>query len=127
MREDRISHHESVRKAYERIKKDGLTNIWDRYEAQGLGGVSLPDPPAAAAPEYMEQKATIDAIFALALGLFTYVNPVPTITGAPNLVRLLTCDCELVTGGKVNVEKDPVKAADAILAHIEMKRKKLGI
>jgi carbon-monoxide dehydrogenase catalytic subunit len=96
--------------------------------AKALGGVSLPDlPAAAAAPEYMEQKATIDAIFALALGLFTYVNPVPTITGAPNLVRLLTCDCELVTGGKVNVEKDPVKAADAILAHIEMKRKKLGI
>ena len=29
----------------------------------------------------MEQKATIDALFALALGLYTYVNPVPTVTG----------------------------------------------
>ncbi len=48
-----------------------------------LGGVPVPDlPVAAAAPEYMEQKATIDAIFALALGLYTYVNPpVPTVTG----------------------------------------------
>jgi hypothetical protein len=44
----------------------------------------------AAAPEYMEQKATINAVFALAFGLYTYVNPVPTITGAPNLVKLLT-------------------------------------
>ena len=37
MERDRISYHESVLKAYERIKKDGMTNIWDRYEAQGLG------------------------------------------------------------------------------------------
>ncbi|RZN40180.1 MAG: anaerobic carbon-monoxide dehydrogenase catalytic subunit [Methanophagales archaeon ANME-1-THS] len=93
-----------------------------------LGGVPLPDlPVAAAAPEYMEQKATIDAIFALAFGLYTYVNPVPTVTGAPNLVKLLTQDCKQVTGGLLNVERDPVKAADAILAHIEANRRKLGL
>ena len=34
MEADRISYHESVRKVYDRIKKDGMTNIWDRYEAQ---------------------------------------------------------------------------------------------
>jgi len=70
----------------------------------------MPDlPVAAVAPEYMEQKATIDAIFALALGLYTYVNPVPTVTGAPNLVKLLTQDCKNVTGGLLNVETDAVK------------------
>jgi carbon-monoxide dehydrogenase catalytic subunit len=90
--------------------------------------VPIPDlPVAAVAPEYMEQKATIDAVFALAFGLFTYVNPVPTVTGGPNLVKLLTEDCKQVTGGIMNVEKDPVKAAEAILAHIEANRKKLGI
>jgi len=88
----------------------------------------MPDlPVAAVAPEYMEQKATIDAIFALALGLYTYVNPVPTVTGAPNLVKLLTQDCKNVTGGLMNVETDAVKAVDGILAHIEANRKKLGI
>ena len=96
--------------------------------SNALGSVPIQDlPVVAAAPEYMEQKATIDAVFALALGLYTYVNPVPTVTGAPNLVRLLTQDCEQVTGGMLNVEEDPVKAADAILTHIEAKRKKLGI
>ncbi|WXG39393.1 MAG: anaerobic carbon-monoxide dehydrogenase catalytic subunit [Candidatus Freyarchaeum deiterrae] len=96
--------------------------------SNALGGVPLPDlPVAAVAPEYMEQKATIDAIFALALGLFTYVNPVPTVTGAPSLVKLLTQDIKQVTGAQLELEKDPVKAADAILAHIEEKRKKLGI
>jgi carbon-monoxide dehydrogenase catalytic subunit len=93
-----------------------------------LGGVPLPDlPVVAAAPEYMEQKATVDAIFALALGLYTYVNPVPTVTGAPNLVKLLTQDCPQVTGGLLNVETDAVKAVDGMLSHIEEKRKKLGI
>ena len=90
--------------------------------------VSIPNLPiAAVAPEYMEQKATIDAVFALALGLYTYVNPVPTVTGAPNLIKLLTQDCKQVTGGLLNVEKDPTKAVDTILAHIEEKRKKIGI
>jgi len=88
----------------------------------------MPDlPVAAVAPEYMEQKATIDAIFALALGLYTYVNPVPTVTGAPNLVKLLTQDCKNVTGGLLNVETDAVKAVDGIMAHIEANRRKLGI
>ena len=93
-----------------------------------LGGVPVTDlPVVAAAPEYMEQKATIDAVFALAFGLYTYVNPVPTVTGAPNLVKLLTQDCPQVTGGLLNVETDYVKAVDGMLAHIEAKRKKLGI
>ncbi|MEM2958226.1 MAG: anaerobic carbon-monoxide dehydrogenase catalytic subunit [Candidatus Jordarchaeaceae archaeon] len=96
--------------------------------SNALGGVPIPDlPVAAVAPEYMEQKATIDAIFALALGLFTYVNPVPTVTGGPNLVKLLTQDLKQITGAQLNLEKDPVKAAEAILAHIETKRKELGI
>jgi len=96
--------------------------------SSAMGGVPLPDlPVAAVAPEYMEQKATIDAVFALALGLYTYVNPVPTVTNAPNLVKLLTQDVKDITGGQMSVETDAVKAADGILAHIEAKRKKLGI
>ncbi len=96
--------------------------------SSAMGNVPIPElPVAAVAPEYMEQKATIDAVFALAFGLYTYVNPVPTVTGGPNLVKLLTEDCKDLTGGQLNVERDPVKAADDILANIELKREKLGI
>ncbi|MFX1238918.1 MAG: anaerobic carbon-monoxide dehydrogenase catalytic subunit, partial [Promethearchaeota archaeon] len=53
--------------------------------SNALGGLPIPDlPVVAAAPEYMEQKATIDAVFALAFGLYTYVNPIPTVTGGPD-------------------------------------------
>jgi len=96
--------------------------------SHALGDVPIPDLPiAAAAPEYMEQKATVDAIFALAFGLYTYVNPVPTVTGAPNLVKLLTNECVQVTGGVMDVEQDAVKASENILTHIENNRRKLGI
>lgn len=96
--------------------------------SDALGGVPIPDlPVVAVAPEYMEQKATIDAIFALAFGLYTYVNPVPTVTGGPDLVKLLTVDCKDVTGGILHVETDTVQAVDAMLEHIEANRKKLGI
>ncbi len=96
--------------------------------SNALGGIPIPDlPVAAAAPEYMEQKATIDAVFALAFGLYTYVNPVPTVIGGPDLVKLLTEECKDVTGGILHLETDPVEAAQNILDHIEANRKKLGI
>jgi carbon-monoxide dehydrogenase catalytic subunit len=96
--------------------------------SRALGGVPIPDlPVVAVAPEYMEQKATIDAVFALAFGLYTYVNPVPTVTGGPDLVKLLTDDCRNITGGILHVEVDTQEAIDSILNHIEENRKKLGI
>jgi carbon-monoxide dehydrogenase catalytic subunit len=75
----------------------------------------------------MEQKATIDALFALALGLYTYVNPVPTVTGGPDLVKLLTEDLPDITGGVLRIETDADAAAEGIVGHIEEKRAKLGI
>jgi len=96
--------------------------------SKALGDVPLKDLPiAVAAPQYMEQKATIDAIIALAMGLYTYVNPIPTVTGGPELVKLLTHDLKDITGGLLSVEPDPVKAVDGIMAHIMANRKKLGI
>lgn len=96
--------------------------------SEALGGVPIADlPVAVAAPEYMEQKATIDAIFALAFGLYTYVNPVPTVTGAPNLVRLLTSELPGITGGVLHVEEDIGVAVDGIADHIENRRTKLGL
>jgi carbon-monoxide dehydrogenase catalytic subunit len=96
--------------------------------SNALGGVAIPDlPVVAVAPEYMEQKATIDAIFALGFGLYTYVNPVPTVTGGPDLIKLLTVDCKDITGGILHVETDAKEAVNAMLDHIEKNRTKLGI
>jgi len=91
-------------------------------------GVDIPQlPVAVTAPEYMEQKATIDAVFAVAYGLVTHVSPVPPITGSEDAVKLFTEDVEKLTGGKVLVEDDPERAAELLEKVIEEKREKLGI
>jgi anaerobic carbon-monoxide dehydrogenase catalytic subunit len=90
--------------------------------------LDIPDLPiAVTAPEWMEQKATIDGIFAVAYGAYTHLSPTPFVTGAPNLVKLLTEDVEGLTGGKVALGDDPVEVANNIEAHIMSKRKKLGL
>lgn len=83
-------------------------------------------PVAVTAPQYLEQKATIDGLFALAFGLYTHLSPTPPITGGPDLVRLLTEDLEGLTGGKVALGDDPSEAADGIEEHILKKRARLG-
>ena len=90
--------------------------------------LDIPDLPiAVTAPEWMEQKATIDGIFAVAYGAYTHLSPTPFVTGAPKLVKLLTEDVEGLTGGKVALGDDPVEAAKAIEDHIISKRQKLGL
>jgi len=96
--------------------------------SNALGGVPIPDlPVVAVVPEYMEQKASIDGIFALAFGLYTYVNPVLTITGGPDLMKLVTEDLKDITGGILHMETDTKEAVENMLIHIEENRKKLGI
>ncbi len=91
-------------------------------------GVDIPDLPiAVTAPEWMEQKATIDGLFAVAYGAYTHLSPTPFITGAPNLVKLLTEDVEGLTGGKIALGDDPIQVAEGIEGHIITKRRKLGL
>jgi len=90
--------------------------------------VDIPQLPiAATAPEYMEQKATIDAVFAVAYGITTHVSPIPPITGSEDAVKFFTKDIETLTGGKVIVEEDPLKAAELIERVILEKRRILGL
>ncbi len=90
--------------------------------------VDIPQLPiAVTAPEWMEQKATIDGIFAVAYGAYTHLSPTPFVTGAPNLVKFLTEGVEELTGGKVALGDNPVEVAANIEAHIVSKRKGLGL
>ncbi|KPU46085.1 carbon monoxide dehydrogenase 1 [Oxobacter pfennigii] len=94
-------------------------------EALGVDPSQL--PVAASAPEYLEQKAVVDGVFAIAFGLLTHLGPVPPVAGAPNVTSILTGAVEDLVGGKANVEQDMVKAAEQIEEHIMSKRASLGI
>jgi len=82
-------------------------------------------PVAASVPEYMEQKAIADIFTGLAFGLLTHVSPEPMISGSALVKNYLTNNMIDVTGGRMLLEDDPVKAADAIEKHIMAKRKEI--
>jgi carbon-monoxide dehydrogenase catalytic subunit len=83
-------------------------------------------PVAASVPEWMEQKAIADIFTALAFGLLTHVSPKPMISGSPLVTKYLTEEMESLTGGRMLLEDDPVKAAETIESHILEKRKEIG-
>ncbi|MGI6112774.1 MAG: anaerobic carbon-monoxide dehydrogenase catalytic subunit [Mahellales bacterium] len=84
-------------------------------------------PIVITAPEWMEQKATIDGVFGVAYGAYTHLSPTPFLTGARRLVKLLTEDVEGLTGGKFALGDDPKAIADDIENHIMKKRRAMGL
>lgn len=84
-------------------------------------------PVAGSAPELITEKAVAIGSWLLSLGLLVHIAPPPRVLGSHVATKVLTEDLETITGGKAYVEADPEKAALGILAHIEKKRKALGI
>jgi anaerobic carbon-monoxide dehydrogenase catalytic subunit len=91
-------------------------------------GVDISDlPVAAAAPEWMSEKAVAIGAYVVASGVYTVLGVVPPVLGGPAVTDLLVKGAEGVVGGKFGVESDPFKAADLIEAHITAKRVILGL
>ncbi|MFQ6063276.1 MAG: hypothetical protein ACE5J9_08925 [Methanosarcinales archaeon] len=84
-------------------------------------------PVVASAPQYLEEQALPDAIFATSLGLLTHVAPAPPVTGSELVAKTLTKDLEKLIGGRILIEEDPIKAANLIEEHIINKRVALGL
>jgi carbon-monoxide dehydrogenase catalytic subunit len=84
-------------------------------------------PVAAAAPEWMSEKAVSIGAYVVASGVYTILGTIPPILGSQGVTSLLTEGIKGVTGGAFAVEPDPFKAAKLMIDHIESKRKKLGL
>ena len=84
-------------------------------------------PAAAAAPEWMSEKAVAIGAYVVGSGIYTVLGTVPPILGSQGVTELLTEGIKGVTGGAFAVEPDPNKAAKLMIDHIEAQRKKLGL
>ena len=84
-------------------------------------------PVAGAAPEWYSQKAISIGAYFVASGVFTVLGLPLKVYGSKDVLNLLTEGVEGVVGGKFAIEPDPIRAAELISAHIEKKRKALGI
>ena len=96
--------------------------------AEGGLGESIADlPVAAAAPEWMSEKAVSIGFYAVASGAFTVLGEPLPVQGAPELTKFLCGGIEKLYGGKFAFESDPIKAARLMIDHIDAKRAALHL
>ncbi len=94
-------------------------------EAMGLDIPQL--PVVISAPQWLEEQALADGCFGLALGLTLHLAQCPPILGSSIVTKVLTSDLLELTGGRVVVEPDAVKAADILEQVIADKLSALGL
>jgi carbon-monoxide dehydrogenase catalytic subunit len=91
-------------------------------------GVDISDlPAAAAAPEWMSEKAVAIGTYAVGSGVYTVLGTMPPVLGSSAVAALLTSGARDVVGACFAVEPDPFKAAKLMIDHIDGQRKKLGL
>ncbi len=93
----------------------------------GLGDDLSDLPAAGAAPEWMSEKAIAIGQYFVASGVFTVFGATWPTTGSKELTDYLFKSMEGLYGGKWAFEPDPTKAARLMIAHIDQKRKALGL
>lgn len=90
--------------------------------------IDIPQLPLVlSAPQWLEEQALADAAFGLTLGLPLHVAISPFIDGSATVTKVLKEDLVNITGGKLIVQEDVIKAADELEAIIEERRKSLNI
>ena len=95
--------------------------------AGGLGNDLSDIPAAGSAPEWMSEKAISIGQYFVSSGVYTVFGTVFPAEGAPVFQRYLFKEMEKMYGGMWDFEKDPIKHAQMMIAHIDKKRKALGI
>jgi carbon-monoxide dehydrogenase catalytic subunit len=93
----------------------------------GLGDDISDLPVAGVAPEWMSEKAIAIGQYFVTSGVFTVFGVTWPTTGSKEVTNHLFNGMEALYGGKWAFEPDPIKAAHAMIAHIDSKRKALGI
>jgi carbon-monoxide dehydrogenase catalytic subunit len=96
-------------------------------KAGGLGTDISDLPAAGAAPEWMSEKAIAIGQYFVASGVYTVFGVTYPTTGSEILTDYLFQGIEEELGGKWDFEMDPELAAKKMIAHIDLKRKALGI
>jgi len=96
-------------------------------KAGGLGNDICDWPVAGSAPEWMSEKAISIGEYVVTSGIYTVFGVTFPTAGAPVFNDYLMKDYEKIYGGMWDFESDPIKHAHKMIAHIDKKRKELGI
>ena len=104
-----------------------LTACSEMVHTGGLGESISDLPVAGCAPEYMSEKAIAIGQYFVASGVFTAFGVTFPITKGTNFEKMLFEGLEEMGLGKWGFSPDPFELAHMMIAHIDKKRKALGI
>ncbi len=104
-----------------------LVALCEMIKEGGLGNKLSDLPIAGSAPEAMCEKAIAIGFYCVSSGAFVNFSPQMRISGSEDVTRFLTEEVEKITGGKFNYESDAVKAAQAMIHHMDKKRAALKL
>jgi carbon-monoxide dehydrogenase catalytic subunit len=93
----------------------------------GLGDDISDLPAAGAAPEWMSEKALAIGQYFVASGVYTVFGTTWPTFGSEKVTKHLFEEHEELYKANWAFEPDPVKAAGMMIAHIDKKRKALGL
>jgi len=93
----------------------------------GLGDDISDLPAAGASPAWMSEKAIAIGHYFVASGVYTIFGTTFPTVGSKIYTDYLFNGLEEEWGGKWDFEPDPLKMAQKMIAHIDKKRKELGI
>jgi carbon-monoxide dehydrogenase catalytic subunit len=93
----------------------------------GLGDDISDLPAAGAAPEWMSEKALAIGQYFVASGVYTVFGTTWPTFGSERVTKHLFEEHEEMYKGMWAFEADPEKAAALMIAHIDKKRKALGL
>jgi carbon-monoxide dehydrogenase catalytic subunit len=93
----------------------------------GLGDDISDLPAAGAAPEWMSEKAVSIGQYFVASGVYTVFGPSFPTLGSKTVTDYLFKELEEEWGGMWDFTPDPMEMAKKMIAHIDKKRKALGL
>jgi len=96
-------------------------------KAGGLGNDVSDLPAAGSAPEWMSEKAISIGHYFVTAGVYTVFGVTLPVSGAPVFENYLYNELEEIYGGMWDMVADPIEHARKMIAHIDKKRKALGI
>jgi carbon-monoxide dehydrogenase catalytic subunit len=92
----------------------------------GLGDDISDLPLAGTAPLWMSEKAVAIGQYFVSSGAYVIFQNLP-MTGSKNFTKFMMEEMDEIYGGRWDIEEDPLKLAQKMIARIDLKRKELGI
>ncbi len=96
-------------------------------KAGGLGDDISDLPVAGSAPEWMSEKAISIGHYFVTAGVYTVFGGRLPVDGSPVFENYLYKELEGIYGGMWDMAEDHIDHAHRMIAHIDKKRKELGI